>query len=43
MALSVLAACYLTGLAVNNLSGTRAAGLIDAVFPRLGHNRVDTA
>jgi carboxyl-terminal processing protease len=41
--LLVIAGCYLTGLAVNNLSGSRAAGLIDAVFPHFGHNRVDTA
>jgi carboxyl-terminal processing protease len=42
--LVVLAGCYLTGLAVNNLGATRAAGIIDAVFPHvLGHNRVDTA
>jgi carboxyl-terminal processing protease len=41
--LAVVAGCYLTGLAVNNLSGTRAAGVIDAVFPHIGHNRVNTA
>lgn len=41
--LFIVAGCYLTGLAVNNLSGSRAAGLIDTVFPRIGHNRVDVA
>ncbi|HEY2704711.1 MAG TPA: S41 family peptidase [Candidatus Dormibacteraeota bacterium] len=43
MVLSVLVGCYLTGLAVNNLSGTRAAGVLDVVFPHVGHNRVNTA
>ncbi|TMD97570.1 MAG: S41 family peptidase [Chloroflexi bacterium] len=41
--LIVVAGCYLTGLAVNNLSASGAAGLVDAVFPHFGHNRVDTA
>ena len=42
IALAVLACCYLTGLAVHNLGGTRAARVIDVVFPLLGHNRLDT-
>jgi carboxyl-terminal processing protease len=43
LVLMIVAGCYLTGLAVNNLSGSRAAGVIDAVFPHFGHNRIDTA
>jgi carboxyl-terminal processing protease len=40
--LAVLACCWLTGLAVNNLGSTRAARLIDILFPRLGQNPLDT-
>jgi carboxyl-terminal processing protease len=42
LALIVVVGCYLTGLAVNNLAGTRAAAIIDTVFPHLGHNRIDS-
>jgi len=41
--LIVVVGCYLTGLAVNNLAGTRAAGVLDAVFPHIGHNLIDSA
>ncbi len=41
--LVIVAGCYLTGLAVNNLAGSRAAGVIDTLFPRFGHNRVNIA
>jgi carboxyl-terminal processing protease len=40
--LAVLACCWLTGLAVNNLGATRAARVIDTIFPRLGQNPLDT-
>ncbi|HEX3605554.1 MAG TPA: S41 family peptidase [Candidatus Dormibacteraeota bacterium] len=43
LVLTIVAGCYLTGLAVNNLAGSRAAGVIDALFPRFGHNRVNIA
>jgi len=38
----VLAACYVTGLAVNNLATGDAAGVINRIFPRIGQgNNVD--
>jgi carboxyl-terminal processing protease len=35
----IVIACYLTGLAVNNLAASDAAGFIDKVFPRIGHSQ----
>ena len=36
VAVLVVVACYLTGLAVNNLATSDAAGFINRVFPRIG-------
>lgn len=42
LAVLILAACYLTGLAVNNLAASGAAGFVDRFFPRIGqHSAVD--
>ena len=44
LAVLIVIACYLTGLAVNNLSASDAAGFIDKVFPRIGqHSAVDSS
>ncbi len=40
----VVAACYVTGLAVNNLATGDAAGIIDRIFPRIAQgNQVDAS
>jgi carboxyl-terminal processing protease len=40
----LLVCCYLTGLAVNNLSVSDVAGTINRIFPRIGQgNSVDTS
>jgi len=40
----IVVACYLTGLAVNNLGASDAAGFIDKIFPRIGeHQSVDAS
>lgn len=40
----VVAACYVTGLAVNNLATGDAAGIINRIFPRIGQgNSVDAS
>jgi carboxyl-terminal processing protease len=36
LAVLVVVACYLTGLAVNNLVASDAAGFVDHLFPRIG-------
>jgi len=44
LAVLILAACYLTGLAVNNLATSDAASFIDRLFPRIGQSSaVDTS
>ena len=39
VAVLVVVACYLTGLAVNNLATSDAAGFINRVFPRIGSSQ----
>jgi carboxyl-terminal processing protease len=40
----VVAACYVTGLAVNNLATGDAAGVLNRIFPRIGQgNSVDSS
>jgi carboxyl-terminal processing protease len=39
LAVLILAACYLTGLAVNNLASSDAASFIDHLFPRIGQRQ----
>jgi carboxyl-terminal processing protease len=42
LAVLILVACYLTGLAVNNLATSDAAGFVNRFFPRIGqHQAVD--
>ena len=44
LAVMIVVACYLTGLAVNNLAASDAASFIDKVFPRIGeHQAVDAS
>jgi len=43
VAVLLVVACYLTGLAVNNLATSDAAGFINRVFPRIGQQQVDSS